>query len=506
MKKAKILILIFTLISSTLIFDACENAENSEITESVLTKFMELTEIPRPSKHEGKVSDFLKLWAEEHNFEVVQDDANNIIVEVPATEGMENKPLVILQGHMDMVFAQADGLDLDPLTTKIEVVNDGKTLATDGNTSLGGDDGIGVSIMECVAEGMMNHGPLRLIITTDEELGQTGVKTLDKKYIEDADYIINLDDEKEGEIVISSASGVDFKFTDKLSQTKPTGDKWVKISFIGLTGGHSGDEIHRGRMNGIIALGGMLQNIKKNNIDFQIASISGGNAINAIPTGVKAELCISENDYEKLNDVCNTFAEKLKEKYSKTDPNFKLEISEIAESKQVVSTEDTDDILSFLLEKFDGVYTMSKEIDGLVESSSNLGIISVDSKSFMAEGMLRSSNIDKEKELIKMNRELASKIGYEIVQDSSSKAWPVKENNLLEKIAVKTYKELYSKDLDVVAIHAGLECGFFAEINPDANIISMGATLINPHSIKEYVEIESIEKVWKLLEGILAEV
>ena len=157
--------------------------DTSGITEKIIASFEELTEIPRPTYYEKEVSDFLKNWAENQGLEVVQDEANNIIAEVPATEGMEDKPLVVLQGHMDMVFAQKDGLYLDPLTTKIEVINDGKYLKSDGKTSLGGDDGIGVAIMECIAEGKMSHGPLRLIITTDEEQESTGAMNLDKKYL-----------------------------------------------------------------------------------------------------------------------------------------------------------------------------------------------------------------------------------------------------------------------------------------------------------------------------------
>lgn len=506
MKKIKVLVLAAVLVTGMFSMNSCGKAETSEITNNVLEKFTELTQIPRPSKHEEQVSNFLKEWAEGQNFDVVQDEVNNLIIEVPATEGMEDKPLVVLQGHMDMVFAQADGLDLDPLTTKIEVVNDGETLASDGNTSLGADDGIGLAIMECVAEGKMNHGPLRIIITTDEEQGMTGAKALDTKYVKDVDYMINIDDDIAGEIVISSASGNNFTFSGKTTDEKPVGDMGVQIKLSGLTGGHSGNEIHEGRMNGILSLGNILQDLEKSNIDYEIVSISGGNATNAIPTGVKATLCISSSDYDKFSESCNNTVEKLKEKYAETDPNTALEITEAKKPQKVISASDTEKIITFFKEKNDGVYTMSEIIDGLVESSTNLGMISVDTKNFSAQGMIRSSSKEKEKELLELNDSLASKLGYEIKNEAASMAWPAKKDNVLEKLAVESYKEIFSEDLDVIAIHAGLECGYFADINPNLNIISMGPNISDSHSITERIEISSIDKTWKLLEGILAEI
>lgn len=352
----------------------------------------------------------------------------------------------------------------------------------------------------------MEHGPLRFIITTDEEQNQTGVKNLDAKYIKDVDYIINLDDEKEGEIVISSASGISFDYSGKLTHTKPTGDKGIEIYFSGLTGGHSGMEIDKGRMNAIMALGDLLQNLKKNNINFDIASILGGDAVNAIPTGVKAKLCISETQYDKFNDVCNKYIEKLKGKYQETDPDLNVEISEIGVPKYVVSATDKDNILTFFNEKNNGVYSMSEIIDGLVESSSNLGVIDVDAEKFSASGMIRSSDNKKENELYDLDKSLALNLGYKIEFERNTNAWPVKKNNPLEKLAKETYKELYSKELNVIAIHAGLECSSFAEVNPKASIISMGPTVNDSHTINECVEIESIEKTWNLLQGILAKI
>lgn len=506
MKKTKILLLIITIIASTLTFGACGNTENSEVTESIIAKFMELTEIPRPSHHEKEVSDFLKSWAEGQDFEVVQDKANNLIIEVPATNGMEGKPLVILQGHTDMVFAQADGENLDPLTTKIEIVNDGKTLKSDGKTSIGADDGIGIAIMECIAEGMMEHGPLRLIFTTDEEDEMSGATALDTKYINDADYIINIDNENEGEILISSASGVNFEFSSKLTSQKASMDCGMKISLTGLTGGHSGLEIDKGRINGIIAMGEVLNCLKEEGINYELASIKAGSAANAIPTRVDATICVAQSDSVRVDEICSDIYENnFMKKHSETDPDMSIETNDSEIVKQVISTGDRDKILTFLSEKNNGVYTMSKVVDGLVESSTNLGIIDVSAKKFLANGLARSSDNKREAELVQMNKKLASKLGYNLDQQQTSKAWPAKKDNKLQELAVETYKNLFSEEPQVNAVHAGLECGYFAEGNPNANIISIGPTATDTHSIKECVDISTIGKVWSLIEGILTE-
>lgn len=503
MKKIKIVFLAALILGSMLIFGGCGDKNDSEITESIIEKFMELTEIPRPTKYEKEVSDFLKNWANEQGLKVVQDDYNNLIIEVPATEGMEDKPLVILQGHMDMVFAQADNLDLDPLTTKIEVINDGKYLKSDGKTSLGGDDGIGVAIMECIAEGKMSHGPLRLIITTDEEQESTGAMNLDKKYLMDANYLINLDDEIEGEIVISSASASDYTFSARTVSKKPAGNLGVEIVLSGLTGGHSGDEIHKGRLNGILVWSEILEKLKNDGIGFEVSELSGGNASNAIPTGSRAILAINKTDYEKLEASCNSLFKTLKERHLKTDPDMNISVSKVDIPDEVISASDTKKLYRFLSEKYNGVYTMSEEIEGLVESSTNTGIIEVNKSEIIIKGLLRSSSAARERELKELDRDLAKKLGYEIVIIDTSKAWPPKVDNILEKLAVKTYKDLFSKDINVCAIHAGLECGEFADKNPNISIIAMGPTITGPHTTKESIEIESIEKIWKLLEGIL---
>ena len=485
-------------------FGACEAAD--DINGKILAKFSELAEIPRPSGYERQVSDYLYSWAEKQGFPVVRDEWNNLIIDVPATEGMEDKPLVALQGHMDMVFARKDGLDLDPCTTAVQTKNDGKWLTSDGNTSLGADDGIGIAIIECVAEGEMAHGPLRILFTTNEEGGCTGANNIDPQCVSGVEYMINLDDEEEGEIVISSASGVSFEYSCSLSPAAPTGNMGVGLFLNGLTGGHSGDEIDKGRLNGNLAMGELLDSLKKAQIDFELHSLSGGQAFNAIPTGAEAVLCIAKEDFEKLTAVCNDTLDAFRSKYSDTDPDVALKITEEELPGQVLSETDADRILGYLKEQFNGVYSMSEIIDGLVESSSNLGVIALHPTGFSAKNLLRSSDIGKQEELKETNRKLAEKLQFELTEIDNAAPWPAKEDNRLRKIAEEAYRELFSDDLDVVAIHAGLECGVFSQYNPEMDIIAMGPTISAPHSVQEALEIETVGKVWRLLESILERV
>lgn len=480
---------------------------NSDITEKILAQFEELTKIPRPSHHEELVSNYLKKWAEDRNLDVVQDETNNIIIEVPATSGYESLPKVALQCHMDMVFAQKDGLNLDPLTTAVKSVNDGTYLRSDGNTSLGADDGIGVSMILCIADGKTEHGPLRLIITTDEEDAMSGVSNLDKKYITDIEYLINVDSETEGEACVSTACTDVSEFTKKYEPANLTKEKAYQIELKNLTGGHSGLEIDKNRLNGGMEMGEVLNEIQNNGIDFELKSLTGGTAKNAIMSSATSVICIDAADFEKLEAFINSYRDGLKEKGASTDPDMELLLSETAfEDNFVLSENEKNSLLAFLKEYKNGIKTMSKYIDGLVECSSNLGIINANPSDFQALVMSRSSNDGREEEQLNEQTELAKALGFDITINHLGDAWEYKTDNKLESLVRESYKDLFGTDIKVLAVHAGLECGTFAKYNDRLNMIAIGPTIIEPHSINERIEISSIEKVWSLLADMLIKV
>lgn len=507
MNKKIISAVIFSALALCLLFAGCATKHDTDVSKAVIAQFEEFTKIPRPSLHEEKISDYLKNWAEERHYKVVQDEAHNIVFDVPATKGNEELPLVALQCHMDMVFAAKEGTDLDPLTTTINTVNDGTYLKSDGNTSIGADDGIGLAIVLCIADGKMDHGPLRVIVTTDEETSTTGVKKLDKKYYSDIDYLINVDSETEGEITVSTASCDSMVFTKEYSPAAGTKEQSYQITIKGLNGGHSGVDIDKGRLNGGIAIGRVLSELKENGIDFELQSVTGGTAGNAIISSAKAVICIDAADFEKTEKIVDECREAFADEYGSADPDMELTIAEIEmQENDVLPENEKSAAIRFLTEIINGVNTMSPDIEGLVESSSNLGVLEISPTGFNAKVVLRSNSDAREEEILKSHEQLGEKLGYAIATSHDCDAWQYKNDNILEKLFCESYRKLFGTDINVVALHAGLECGKFASENDKLNMVSIGPTVLNPHTINEQVEITSIQKVWDLLKDVLISV
>ena len=478
-----------------------------DITTTVLDQFMELTKIPRPSGHEESVSDYLKHWAEGRNFTVIQDSYHNIIFDVPASKGYEALPLTALQCHMDMVFAQKEGLNLDPLTTVISAVNDGTWLKTDGSTSLGADDGIGIALILCIADGKADHGPLRLIITTDEETSMSGTNNMDPSLLTGVRYLINVDSETEGELCVSSACGDKAYFTKGFEAAHQSKEKTVQIRLHGLSGGHSGLAIGKNLLNAGMEMGSILNTILNADIDFELKSLKGGLADNAIMNSVTAVICIDEADSVALSAIIDSRREQLKEAGSETDPELKLDISDAtAEDDAVLPASERDAVLTFFTEYKNGVKTMSPSIPGLVESSSNLGIVEISPESIRFAVMSRSSNADREAGQLNEQQTLADKLEYNIEIINTGDAWDYKPDSKLERHFREAYQDLFGTGLSIVAVHAGLECGTYAKYNPDMDIVSVGPTVVDAHSVNEKLEISSIRKVWDLLTTVLVQI
>ena len=478
---------------------------DDEITETVINTFEKLTHIPRPSHHEEQISAYLENWAKKNGFDVIRDKENNLIIDVSATPGMEDRPKVALQGHMDMVFAAADGLHLDPLTTRVKMVRHDSTVTSDGTTSLGADDGIGLAIMMCTAEGKMSHGPLRLIMTTNEEDGSTGVNALDKSHIQDINYLINIDSEREGEVTISSAARCVVYFSDTYTPVKPAGDTAVTISLSGLTSGHSGTDIDKGRLNAIIGLGSILDTVS-GSVDFELQQFKGGSASNAIPSAASTVIVIKESDFETVEKICSTAYEELKSKHEKTDPEMKFSIEKSSGLHDVMPDDKKENLLKLVRKMNDGVHTWSPYLEGLVESSGNLGPLDANAEGMTAVSDVRGSVQDKVEELVSDRQELAKECNMNADVVITANPWPYNPDSRLLKTTQESYKKLFGKEIKVVALNAGLECGAFYIYNPNLDMIAIGPTIHNPHSIKETLETDSIAKVWRLLEDILGSI
>lgn len=497
------------IISAALVFSLAACASNEKAfdpTEDILSTFSDLARIPRPSHHEEQISDYLMNWAESLGLAVQQDDLWNLIIDVPATKGMENKPLVALQGHMDMVFAQASGSNLDPITTEIRIVNDGTYLTSDHMTSLGADDGIGLAIMMNIAEGKMPHGPLRLIITTDEEDGMDGAFGLDPIHLSDVQYLINLDSEEEGTMCLSTAAAVSENFRLPLSRAGSAMDAGICVRLQNLRGGHSGLDIGYGRLNAISALAEMLAALDSASIEYELSSFAGGTAPNAIPSEASAVICVSAENSSDACALLSRAGDSIRVRYAGTDPDMSVSVEDCDVPGSVLSSDCKNVILAFVGGVTNGVVSMSEDIDGLVESSSNLGTVKTEADEFTALSYVRSSSPDRLSDILADDKSLSQDLGLTYFSVKSADPWPYNPDSRLAEIADEAYMTLFNEELEHITIHAAIECGTFSTYNPALDMIALGPTLRDVHTTGESLEIASIASVWQLVELILANV
>ena len=482
-----------------------DTVDYEKLADITLNNFLQITEVPRPSHHEEKIGKFFMDWAVSKGFNPVQDDVGNVIFDVPATAGYEDGPLTALQVHMDMVCTADEGVEYDPQNDPVKAIVDKDlgTVTADG-TSLGADDGIGdATVMTIVSEDIV-HGPLRVIITVNEEDGMDGTFGLDPKWLEDVKYLINLDNEAADEVLVSTAAGVLFTAYGPAGADAPSGDKTVNISLKGLLGGHSGVEIDKGRINGTIALATFLDNIRKDGTAYELASFSGGTANNAIPAIAQADIVINGNDMNALEAACSEYEDQLKEQYKGVDDGLILTVSEGAMAKQVVTGADLDNMLSYVLGITDGIYSWSEDMDDLVESSANLGVTEMDPENgFRAVSYIRSSDADKLAAIIEADTSLADECGYEIEQAKSADPWKYDPDSRLLDMTKRIYRDINGEDIKVTAIHAGLECGTYASVNPRLDMISIGADVVDAHTTRETLYLDTLPKMLHLVTDIL---
>lgn len=478
-------------------------AEDKQIIEDFLKQFRLLNQIPRPSGHMEKISNFLADWARKQGLKPVQDKKRNVIFDVPATNGKENLPLCILQAHIDMVCAANEGVVFHPMTDPIKVIHHkaDNTLTADG-TSLGADDGAGVAMIMNIVAGKMEHGPLRVIFTVDEETDMSGVLHIDKKQLEGARYLINIDSEKSDTVTISSAAGASVFVKNKVASQKPAGEQAVVLTLFGLAGGHSGIDIHKGRLNAIRELAGLLKDLPGAGISCETAEFTGGTASNAIPLQAAALLVIRQNERQALEQMASTRLEAWKKAGAGVEDKISLTVKEAPMPSTVIGSRDVDGALTVATGLINGVYTMTYE--GLVESSSNLGMISLSPQGFTATTYVRSSADDKLQEILQQQTNLIKQCGFSSTVDYDSDPWPYKPDSKLRVLTQRVYQELNGESIKVEALHAALECGTFSKLNPSLDIISIGPDIHNVHSPKETLYLNSIPKTWNLLKGILA--
>lgn len=476
--------------------------------EKVFHYFSEISKIPRASKKEKEISDWLVKFAKERKLKVIQDEHYNVIIKKKATEGYEDFSPLILQGHMDMVWEKNKDTEFDFSTQSIELVIDGDFLKANG-TTLGADNGIAVAYALAILDSDdIKHPALEVVITTDEEDGMSGVVNLDFDEF-DGKTLINLDTEEYGEVYVSSAGGTrtEIKF---IFETKKIGNGYTPISIEvkGLSGGHSGAEIHKNLGNSIKILSEVLYHLSKR-YEMSLIHIDGGGKVNAIPREAVAEIAVkldgdSIDEFKKLAELA--FENILKD-FKVSDKSPILAIEEIEEKNLGISLGDTLNIINFLHEVPNGVLEMSKHIEGLVETSINIGFISTEivdgNVKIRIKSLARSMANDPLNKLVEEVTDLTRKHDANIKIAASNPSWEYKEDSKIKELIAKSFKEITGNEPVIKAIHAGLECGVFTQNIKGADVVSIGPNIYGAHTPEERMDIKSVGETWEWLLKIL---
>lgn len=466
------------------------------------SNFYSLTRQPRPSKHEEKVRAFLVDWAKKNKIECRVDGIGNVIMSKPATKGMEKVHPVVLQAHMDMVPQARAGKKHDFLKDPIETrIVDDWVYACD--TTLGADDGMGVAaIMSIFASKTVKHGPLEALITTDEETGMTGAFGLKKGELH-GDYLLNLDSETEGELYVGCAGGLDATMTIPYETEKaPRGMVAYRLCIGGLKGGHSGMEINTGRANANKIMFRHLRWVAE--CGLRLISVEGGNMRNAIPRDAEAVIAFPQEHEACILKEFEKVAGWVKKELASVEPDFFMKYEKVRMNPTVMTDACTQKIINMMMIVPNGVIRMSKDMEGLVETSLNIAIAkTTSSKNFTVKALLRSS-VDSAKDALGERLVcLAELCGGKCQLSGAYPGWKPNMESQLLKTMKATYKKLYKKEPAVMAIHAGLECGLLGGKYPDMEMISFGPTLQSPHSPDERCNIPSAKKFYDYLVATL---
>lgn len=480
--------------------------EITELSPKIVWKyFHEITQVPRPSKKEGKIIAYLEKFAKEHNIAYKKDHVGNIVMTKPATPGYEDRVKVILQSHVDMVCEKnADtkhDFDNDPIRTIV----DGEWLHADG-TTLGADNGIGCAAqLAILASNDIPHGPLEALFTIDEETGMTGAMELKPGFLE-GKILINLDSEDEGELFIGCAGGMgiiaEFKYN---AVDAPKDLVWLRASVAGLKGGHSGGEIHCGLGNANKILTRFLYALDKSTT-WSLAEISGGNLHNAIPREAHAVFGVKAADKAKVEALIKQLDADIRNEQKAVDPNVRVSLGEATAPSKVIDEKTKHALVRALYACPHGVLGMSHEIADLVETSNNLASIKQRDGVILVETSQRSSTTSLRNSASEMVSSVFELAGASVSVRDPYPGWKPNPDSAILKASADAYRKLFGKEPAVKAIHAGLECGLILDVYPDLDMVSFGPTLRDVHSPAERIEIKTVDLWWKHLLEVLKEI
>ena len=469
-------------------------------------KFFEyISSVPRGSGNTGKVADLCVKFAKERKLTCYRDSLNNVVIYKEASNGYEDAPTVVLQGHLDMVCEKENGVDIDMAVTPIELAHDGKYVFAKG-TTLGGDDGIAVAYALAILDSdEIKHPALEAVFTIDEETGMDGARGLDGSVVTGR-LLLNIDSEEEGVFTCGCAGGCRVDCRIPVNRVKlSTGYKAYKVSLNGLAGGHSGTEINSQPASSNHILGRVLFELHEK-YDIRLISFEGGKFDNVIASATEAVIAVKDDDITEVKAFLKDYESELKLEYGSINPLMKLEISENGENVDDISaldTESADKVLSAVYFTFQGVIEMDAELKDMVQTSQNMGVTCLKENEFMMGFLVRSS-IDRQKETA-VNRisALVKMLGGSVELFGNYPGWKYAADSKLRDLCVKNYKKIFGKEPVVNSIHAGLECGILADKLKGLDVVSMGPDIHDIHTPKERLDIASVERTWKLILGIL---
>ena len=466
----------------------------------VFAWFERLCAIPHGSHHAKAISDYLVAFARERGLACRQDAANNVVIRKAASAGYENAPVVMLQGHIDMVCEKDADCGKDMETEGLDLFVDGDVIGARG-TTLGGDDGIAVAMALAILDSSeIAHPALEAVFTVDEEIGMEGAQELDFSQLS-ARRMLNIDSEDEGIFTVSCAGGASANVSVGLTMA-PNAAPCAKLSVSGLIGGHSGQEINKGRANANILLGRVLDALVQK-LPVRLVSAAGGRKDNAIPNAAEAVLALAEADLPAAKQIVSACAADLRKEYAVADPGVTVTLEKAAVCPQALTEEATLRVVRYLLLVPNGIAAMSMDIPGLVQTSCNLGIFHVADGVLTAVSSVRSSVASQKQMLLARFAALSQLLGGSLQVTGAYPAWEYRRESVLREKMTAVYEQQTGRAPKIEAIHAGLECGLFAGQLPGLDCVSFGPDLVDIHTAREKMSISSVQRTWKFLLGVL---
>ena len=468
-------------------------------------RFYEITQVPRPSKKEEKIIEHFKNLLDQLKVEYKVDDSGSIVAIIPATKGYENAPTVVLQGHMDMVCEKNKDKVFDFDNDPIDLLKENGWITADG-TTLGADNGIGLAAaLAVITDTDVIHGPIEILSTVDEETGLTGANNLEPGFIT-GKIMLNMDSEEDGAFYVGCAGGIDTVATMKI-ETEPVPKETTAYELIvtGLKGGHSGLDIQTGRGNAIKILARALNQL--NEVGYSLAGLDGGSVRNAIPREAEAIIYLTADGAAKAEKLIKELQDKVFNEFKTPDGGVKIELKKSGSTTDVVYTNDLKNrIVDTLLALPHGVIAMSPDLEGLVETSTNLATVKVIDDNVRI-GTSQRSSIESAKDFISDNVVAIFRLaGSDVKAGDGYPGWKPNMDSEILKLSKKAFRNIFHKEAEIKAIHAGLECGILEDKNPGMDMISFGPTIQGAHSPDEKLNIETVEKFYLLLKGILKEI